>query len=81
VRQGDYKNAFYATKRAKKEKPEDDVIGYQYALAADQYYADKSKKLEFYEDFIGAYPKSSYLEIATARAEDLRKGLFLAAKK
>jgi tetratricopeptide (TPR) repeat protein len=81
VRQGDYKNAFYATKRAKKEKPEDDVIGYQYALAADQYYADKSKKLEFYEEFISAYPQSPYQDIANARAEDLRKELFLAAKK
>jgi tetratricopeptide (TPR) repeat protein len=81
VRQGDYKNAFYATKRAKKEKPEDDVIGYQYALAADQYYADQSKKLEFYEEFIITYPESPYQEIANARAEDLHKELFLAAKK
>jgi tetratricopeptide (TPR) repeat protein len=81
VRQGDYKNAFYATKRAKKEKPKDDVIGYQYALAADQYYADQSKKLEFYEEFIITYPESPYQEIANARAEDLHKELFLAAKK
>jgi tetratricopeptide (TPR) repeat protein len=81
VRQEDYRNAFYATKRAKKEKPDDDVIGYQYALAADQYYAGKSKKLEFYEEFIKQYLESPYQEIANARAEDLRREIFLAAKK
>ena len=81
VRQEDYKNAFYATKKAKKEKSDNDLIGYQYALAADQYYADQSKKLEFYEEFIITYPESPYQEIANARAEDLHKELFLAAKK
>lgn len=81
ARQEDYKNAFYATKKAKKEKSDNDLIGYQYALAGDYYFADKSKKLELYEEFIKEYPESSYQEIATARAKDLRREIFLAAKK
>ncbi|OUS21611.1 hypothetical protein A9Q93_00495, partial [Nonlabens dokdonensis] len=81
VRLGDFKNAFYATKKAKNEKPEDDVLGYQYAIAADQYFADKEKKLSYYEEFIEQYPTSRYQEMANARAKDLRKEIFLSAKK
>lgn len=81
VKKGDYKNAFYATKTAKKEKPENDFIGYQYVLAADQFYADKSKKLEFYDEFVIEYPNSSFMEYVEARRKDLRKEIFLAAKK
>ena len=81
VRLGDFKNAFYATKKAKNEKPEDDVLGYQYAIAADQYFADKEKKLSYYEEFIEQYPSSRYQEMANARAKDLRKEIFLSAKK
>jgi hypothetical protein len=81
VRQEDYKNAFYATKKAKNESPDNDLIGYQYALAADQYYADKSKKLKFYEEFIKQYPESAFQDLANARAKDLRKEIFLAPKK
>jgi tetratricopeptide (TPR) repeat protein len=81
VRQEDYKNAFYATKKAKKEKSDNDLIGYQYALAADQYYADKSKKLAFYEEFIKQYPESAFQDLANARAKDLRKEIFLTPKK
>jgi predicted Zn-dependent protease len=81
VRQQDYKNAFYATKKAKKEMPDNDLIGYQYALAADEYYADKSDKLKFYEEFIKQYLESAFQELAHARAKDLRKEIFLAPKK
>lgn len=77
----DYKNAFYATKKAKNEKPSDDVIGYQYVTAADQYFADKEKKLSYYDDFISEYPSSTYIKIAKARAKDLRNEIFLSAKK
>ncbi|MEO9952638.1 tetratricopeptide repeat protein [Nonlabens sp.] len=49
--------------------------------AADQFYADKTKKLEFYEQFVTQYPNSSYMEYVDARRKDLRKEIFLAAKK
>lgn len=81
VRNEDYKNAFYATKKAKNEMPDNDLIGYQYAIAADQYYADKEKKLSYYEEFIEQYPSSSFQEMANARAKDLRREIFLSAKK
>ncbi|MEN8901103.1 MAG: tetratricopeptide repeat protein [Nonlabens sp.] len=81
ARQEDYKNAFYATKKAKQEKKDSDFIGYQYALSGDYYFADKSKKLELYEEFIKQYPESSFQELANARAKDLRREIFLAAKK
>jgi tetratricopeptide (TPR) repeat protein len=80
-RKKDWKNTFYAMKRAKKERPQSDMLGYQYAVAGDQYYTSKTKKLEFYEEFIKEYPDSKYLEIATARATDLRKELFLNKEK
>jgi tetratricopeptide (TPR) repeat protein len=80
VRLKDYKNAFYATKKAKNEKPSDDVIGYQYVIAADQYFADKEKKRSFYDDFINDDPSSFYVKTAKTRAKDLRNEKFLSAK-
>jgi tetratricopeptide (TPR) repeat protein len=73
----DLKSTLYALKRASKENPASDDIAYQVVIGADRYFKDKKEKLTYYEDFMERYPNSDYYEIASARASDLKKELFM----
>ncbi|WP_124978775.1 tetratricopeptide repeat protein [Nonlabens xiamenensis] len=75
--QEDFKNAYYAVKKAASEAPGSDVIGYQLAVAADRHFSDPETKLKHYEKFLEAFPESRYKELAAARVSDLRKQVFL----
>lgn len=74
----DYKNTLKALEKASQENPNNDDIAYQVVIGADRYYKNKKEKLKYYEEFIKNYPSSDYVEIASARASDLKKEIFMA---
>jgi tetratricopeptide (TPR) repeat protein len=73
----DLKNTYYALKKASKENPNSQDIAYQVVLGADRYFKDKKEKLRHYENFMEQFPGSDYYEMASARASDLKKEIFM----
>ena len=74
----DFKGTFETMQLAVKENPEDDIAAYQLVVAADRYFKDKKSILKYYERFIDKFGTSSdYAEIAEARANDLKKEIFM----
>ena len=74
----DFKGTFETMQLAVKENTEDDIAAYQLVVAADRYFKDKKSILKYYERFIDKFGTSSdYAEIAEARANDLKKEIFM----
>lgn len=78
ARKDDLANAFKSLQTAQKENSKDPLIGYQLAIAADRYFADKNTIISYYQRYVDQFGKeTTYGELAAARLSDLKKDVFM----
>lgn len=78
----DDKAVFNTLLKAQKEYPEDRIIAYQTAIAADRYFKDKSAIVKYYERFVDKFGKDdTYGSYASKRAAELKTEIFMKAKE
>lgn len=75
-RKGDYKKVFETLGLAVEENPESEMVQYQYAVAADNYFKDKNSVLRYYERFLKKFGETGqFRELAKQRVSDIKEEL------
>lgn len=73
-RQGDPKLVFEMMGKAVAENPNSDMLHYQRAIAADNYFEDKQSIIEYYESYLKYFgEKGNYRDLAKQRVSDLKR--------
>ncbi|EDM45145.1 Tetratricopeptide repeat family protein [unidentified eubacterium SCB49] len=72
-KEGDYKNTFLMIEKAVAESPNDEMLRYQYAVAADNYYKDEKSVVALYEAYLTRYgADAKYGALAEQRISDIK---------
>ena len=72
-REGDYKNTFKMIEKAVSESPNDELLRYQYAVAADNYYKDEKSIIKLYEAYLERFGETGrYSELVRERIKDIK---------
>ncbi|MFC7356473.1 tetratricopeptide repeat protein [Jejudonia soesokkakensis] len=73
-KQGNSKLVFEMMGKAVAENPESEILQYQRAIAADNYFKDRQSIIDFYEGYLNKFgDNASYSDLAKQRISDLKK--------
>jgi tetratricopeptide (TPR) repeat protein len=71
--QGDYKNTFLMIEKAVSESPNDEMLRYQYAVAADNFYENDAGVIKFYESYLKRFGETAqYSALVQQRMIDIK---------
>ncbi|WP_114492401.1 tetratricopeptide repeat protein [Candidatus Ulvibacter alkanivorans] len=75
-RKGDNRQVFDMMKHAFSENPKDEMVAYQFAVAADNYFEDIETIIQYYETYLEQHGETGrFRELAKQRLSDLKKEL------
>ncbi len=75
-RKGDNRQVFEMMKHAFSENPKDEMVAYQFAVAADNYFEDIETIIQYYETYLEQHGETGrFRELAKQRLSDLKKEL------
>lgn len=81
-RQGDYKNTFLMIEKAISENPNDEMLRYQYAVAADNYFKEEKSVIKLYEAYLERFGATArYSELVRERIRDIKTKIHFEKKE
>ena len=70
---GDYKNTFIMIESAVSENPDNEMLRYQYAVAADNYFKDEKSVIKLYEAYLERFGETArFGDLVRQRIVDMK---------